>query len=95
MVLARLKCVMLCDVIRVLSFTFLLTPDFNCELVSVWFVNTAVFLLFQTYDCLGYLTKLRCLRLECGRSDDGLGRALKDMHRYTLLLNEHRSTNCT
>jgi len=39
----------------------------------------------ETYDCLGYLTKLRCLRLECGRSDDGLGRALKDMHRLVHL----------
>ena len=47
---------------------------------------------FQTYDCLGDLTKLRCLRLECGRSHDGLGRALKGMHRYTILLNVHRPT---
>ena len=47
--------------------------------------NSKVFKVFilclQTYKCLGCLTNLRCLRLECGSSHDGLARALKGMHR--------------
>ena len=48
-------------------------------------LSVQLFLFFQTYDCLGCLTNLQCLRLECGRSHDGLGKALQGMHRYTML----------
>jgi len=39
----------------------------------------------ETYECLAYLKSLKCLRLECGSSHDGLARALKGMHRLVHL----------
>ncbi|XP_073247679.1 uncharacterized protein [Porites lutea] len=39
----------------------------------------------ETYECLGCLTNLKCLRLECGSSHDGLAQALKGMQRLVHL----------